>query len=182
MIEIIENPQPCSDRPLCIVFVGLRVSEIDQHPVPVVLCNMTLILAHHPRAGLLIGADDLVKIFGILLFSDRRGVNQVAEHHRDVASFAFGGQDLGSAGGGIRQGIAWRWPTAEMGATVDAELHIRRIQTVTKATFERGPDCTAAVTAEVGAQRDLSATGIALHIDPPRGSSPGGKLSDMLFP
>jgi hypothetical protein len=182
IVEIVEDPQPCPDRSLRIILVGLRVSEIDQHPVPVMLCNMTLILAHHPRAGLLIGADHLMKILGILSFSYGGRVDQVAKHHRDVTPFAFRRQDLGSAGSGIRLGKPRRSPTAETGTTVDAELHIRRVQAVTEGAFDGRLDGGAAVAAEVGVERDLSATRIALHIDSPLGSSPGGKPSDKLFP
>ena len=57
--------QPCAHGPLCVVLVGLRIAEVDQHAVAHVLRNEAAEALHGLGDALLIGRNDLAEVFGV---------------------------------------------------------------------------------------------------------------------
>jgi hypothetical protein len=57
--------QPRAHSPLGIVFVCLRIAEIDQDAVAHVFGDKPAKAAHGVRGALLIGRNDLAKVFGV---------------------------------------------------------------------------------------------------------------------
>ena len=57
--------QACSDGPLCIVLVRLRIAEIDQNPIAHVLRYEAAEALHGLRDALLVGRDNLAEVFRV---------------------------------------------------------------------------------------------------------------------
>ena len=57
--------QPRAHGSLCVVFVGLGVAEIHQHPVAHVLGYEAAEVLHGISDALLVGADDLAEVFRV---------------------------------------------------------------------------------------------------------------------
>ena len=57
--------QTCADGALCVVFVGLGVAKVDQHPVAHVLRYEAAEATHRLRNALLIGRNDLAEVFRV---------------------------------------------------------------------------------------------------------------------
>ena len=76
-------------RPLRIILVGLRITEIHEHPVAHVLRYKAAKALDGLSHALLIGGNDFTEVFRIHARRERRGTDQVREHHRDLA--ALGG-------------------------------------------------------------------------------------------
>ena len=64
--------QPCAHGPLCVVLVGLRIAEVDQHPVAHVLRYEAAEALHGLRDALLIGRNDLAEVFRVHARRERR--------------------------------------------------------------------------------------------------------------
>ena len=64
--------QPCAHGPLCVVLVGLRVAEVDQHPVAHVLRYEAAEALHGLGNALLIGRNDLAEVFRVHAGRERR--------------------------------------------------------------------------------------------------------------
>ncbi len=75
-----------------IVFMGRRVAKIDQQPITEVLGNMALVVLDDLGSGLLVGAHHGAQVFGVELAGELRGAHQVAEQHRELPAFRFGGR------------------------------------------------------------------------------------------
>ncbi len=63
----LDNPPSHPYRPLCIVFMGLRIAKIDQEPVPQVLGNMSVQALDNRSTGRLIGPQYLAEFLRIEL-------------------------------------------------------------------------------------------------------------------
>ena len=74
-------------RPLRVVFMRLGPAKIHQQSVTEVLGNMPLVALDDLGTGLLIGAQDSTKVFGVELARQDGGVGQVAKHYRQLAPF-----------------------------------------------------------------------------------------------
>ena len=57
--------QPRAHGPLCVVLVGLRIPEVDQHPVAHVLRYEAAEALHGLGDALLIGRNDLAEVFRV---------------------------------------------------------------------------------------------------------------------
>jgi hypothetical protein len=90
-------------RPLSVVLVGDWVAEVNQEPITQVLGDVAPEALDDPCRGLLVSADDGTQFLRIEPFRQCRRAHQVAEHHRQLAAFAFGGCRGDGGGGGWRR-------------------------------------------------------------------------------
>src|SRR5271165_4132471 len=84
-----DQAQPGPDRPLGIVLMRSRVSEINQHAVAHVFRDETVEPGDDLGDSAMIRADDLAQILGIEPRRKRRRADQVAEHHGQLPAFGF---------------------------------------------------------------------------------------------
>src|SRR4029453_18119183 len=103
----LHDPQPGPHCALGVVFVGLRIAEVDKEPITEVLGNMPLIASDHLGAGLLIGAHYLAQVFGVKLAREGGGVHQITKQHRQLAAFGIGYRRCGGGGGRVKAGGVW---------------------------------------------------------------------------
>ena len=66
------------------------MAEVDQEPITQVLGDVAPEALDDPSCGLLVGADDVAQLLRIQPSRQCRRAYQVAEHHRQLAAFAFG--------------------------------------------------------------------------------------------
>ena len=64
--------QPRAHGPLCVVLVGLRIAEVDQHAVAHVLRYEATEALHGLGDALLIGRNDLAQVFRVHARRERR--------------------------------------------------------------------------------------------------------------
>src|SRR5712691_12954215 len=69
----------------------LGIAKIDQETIPEQLGDMSIKTCDHLGTDLLIRPDDFSILFGIKSARESGGIDQVAEHHRELAPFGFGG-------------------------------------------------------------------------------------------
>src|SRR5215471_7794855 len=86
--ENIENTQASAHGSVRIVFVCLRIAEVDQEPVPEVLRDMAAITLDHPLARGLVGTYDLAQVFWVEPTRKGGGIHQITEHHRQLPPFS----------------------------------------------------------------------------------------------
>jgi len=84
--------QPRPHRSLGIVFMRLRVAEIDQHPVAHVLGDKPVEAADRRGDDAVVVADQLAQILRVMTGRECRRADQVAEHHRQLPAFGVGGR------------------------------------------------------------------------------------------
>jgi hypothetical protein len=82
--DCVDDVKPCPDRPLGIVFMRLRVAEINQHAVAHVFGDKAVEPDDDLGDGAVIGGDDLAQILGIEPRRERGRADQIAEHHRKL--------------------------------------------------------------------------------------------------
>ena len=63
----LDDAEPRADRALCVIFVGVGVTEIDQQAVAKILRDVTVEAGDHLGACVVVGAYDLAPFFGIEL-------------------------------------------------------------------------------------------------------------------
>ena len=88
----LDNVQTGVYRTPGIVFMGRGVAKIDQQAIAQVLGDMALILLDDLGRGLLVGAHHGAQVFGVELARELRGADQIAEQHRELPPFRFGGR------------------------------------------------------------------------------------------
>jgi hypothetical protein len=71
--------------------VRLGVAEVDEQAVAEVLGDMALIAGDHLGARLLIGPYHLAPVFRVEPARQRRGIDEVAEQHGELAAFGVWG-------------------------------------------------------------------------------------------
>jgi hypothetical protein len=76
--------RPCG--PLGIVFMSMRVAEINQHAVAHVFRDKPSVSLHGFSDAFLISRDELAQIFGVHARRQRRGAHEIAEHHGDLSA------------------------------------------------------------------------------------------------
>src|SRR5215510_9908116 len=101
----IENTEPSTDGSVRIIFMRLRIPKIHQQPVPKVLGNIAIVALDNFRTRRLIGTDDFPVLFGIELRREFRGVHEVTEHHRKLATFRAGRRRHSRERGDLRGGL-----------------------------------------------------------------------------
>ena len=86
-----EDTQPRAYGSLGVIFMGLGIAKIDEETIPEQLGDMSFIALDDFRADFLICMDHVPIVFGIELGGEFSGIDQVAEHHRELTAFGFGG-------------------------------------------------------------------------------------------
>jgi hypothetical protein len=66
------------------------IAEVRQHPVADVTRHEPVPIRDDLGGAFLIAPHDLVQIFGIELVRQRRGLDEVAEHHGELTAFGHG--------------------------------------------------------------------------------------------
>jgi hypothetical protein len=84
--DSVDHVQPRPDRPLGIVLMRSRVAEIHQNAVAHVFRDKSIEPGDNLGNGAVIGADDLAQILGIEARREFGRADQVAEHHRQLAT------------------------------------------------------------------------------------------------
>src|SRR5262249_49513008 len=74
----------CAYSPLRVVFVSVRVAKIGKDAVTKISGNEPSVGGRDFRASIPIDHDDRAQIFRVDLYRQGRGINQVAEHHRQL--------------------------------------------------------------------------------------------------
>src|SRR5215475_6524883 len=69
--------------------MSLGIAEVHEEPIPKQLSNMSFIALNDFRADFLVSTHYVPVLFGIELTGKFGGINQVAEHHRELPSFSF---------------------------------------------------------------------------------------------
>src|SRR5207253_2189907 len=100
----IENTEPSTDGSLRIVFMRLGIPKVDQETITQELGDMSIKTCDNLGADLLIDTDHVTPVFRVELGRQFGGIDQVAEHHRELATFRFGGTR-----GHDRRGCCDRW-------------------------------------------------------------------------
>src|SRR5262249_33713056 len=70
---------------LGVVFVGLRIAEIDEHPITHVARDEASGFCNQSGDAPVVGRDHLAQIFRIEASTQSRRADQVGEHHRELA-------------------------------------------------------------------------------------------------
>ncbi len=117
--DIGDDVEAGAHRPLGIVFVGLRIAEVNQHAVAHVFGDETVEAAHCLGDRPVIGADHLAQLFEVEPRRQRRRADQVAEHHRQLP--ALRAIDASGGRSGYRQGDRLAATAAELAPTVRSQ-------------------------------------------------------------
>jgi hypothetical protein len=75
--------------PLGVVFMRLGIPKVHQQTIPKVLCDMAIKALDDRSGGLLVGPYHRAPIFRVELASEERRVNEITEHHRELAPFGI---------------------------------------------------------------------------------------------
>ena len=101
----LDDGETCAHGTFCIVLVCRRVSEVGEQPVAEVLADEAAETGDHFVTHLLVGEDQFAGLFRVEDLRQGRGLDQVAEHHREKPAFPTVGvvhDDLRSAIGNGR--------------------------------------------------------------------------------
>ena len=82
--------QSGADRPLGIVFMGSRISEIGQHPVAHIFGDEALEASDNLGDSAMVGADDVAQILGIETRGQGRRPDQIAKHDGQLPPLCLG--------------------------------------------------------------------------------------------
>jgi hypothetical protein len=96
----VEDRESGAHRALGILFLRVRVAEINQHAIAHELGDVAVEAPNRLADRLLIGADHIAHVFGIDLRRETRRIRQVAEHHGQVP--ALGAWQIAVRGKGGR--------------------------------------------------------------------------------
>jgi hypothetical protein len=83
------NAEPGPDGPLGVVFMGYGIAKIHQQASAQVLRHIAVEALDYRRAGLMIGAHDVPKVFGVQVAREPGRIHQVTEQHREGAAFGL---------------------------------------------------------------------------------------------
>jgi hypothetical protein len=95
----LHDPQPGPDGSVGVVFVGLRVAEVDEQPVAEVLGDVVVKAGDHLGAGGLVGAHHLAEFLRVEASGQGGRTDQVAEHHGKLATLSLRDQGRPALGG-----------------------------------------------------------------------------------
>ena len=112
----LDHRQASAHRALRVVLMRLRIAEIDQHPVAHVLGDKAVEAADRIGHGAVVVPDQLAQILRVKTRRQRRRADEVAEHHRQLPAFSFGGRQC--VWGSHRRGGGWN-PGAERGNGIE---------------------------------------------------------------
>ena len=88
--QCLHHGEPGPHCPLRIVFMRLGIAKVDQQTITEILGDMASETLNDLGAGGLIRPDHLAQVFGIEAAGGAGGVHQVAEQHRELATFGVG--------------------------------------------------------------------------------------------
>src|SRR5437763_11097216 len=92
-LDLTHGRHQIESRPDCafsIVFMGVWIAEIGEHPIAHEPGNTASIIGDYRRAGRLKPADHCAEVFGIELNSERRRTYDIAKQYRKMASLLVG--------------------------------------------------------------------------------------------
>ena len=98
----LDQLQPRPHRPLRVILVRLRITEVDQHTVAHVLRDEPAEALHGLGDALLVGGNDLAQVLGVHARRECRRTDEVREHHRDLAALGSVLSGLGKCRGSCR--------------------------------------------------------------------------------
>jgi hypothetical protein len=73
-------------RALGIILVGLRIAEINEHPVAHILGNKPVEPGDRLRDASVVGPDQRTQVLGVELGRERGRAGEVGEHHSQLAT------------------------------------------------------------------------------------------------
>src|SRR5262245_20475159 len=82
-----EDIQPRAYCSLGVIFMGLRIAEIDKQTIAQKLGNVSVKPLDAFRTVRLIRPYRVAVLFGVELRGEFRGINQITEHHGELAAF-----------------------------------------------------------------------------------------------
>ena len=85
--EGVEHTQASPHSSVGVVLVRLRRAKVDQEPIPQVLRDVATVALDHLIARHLVGTHDLAQVFGVQPAGEGGGIDQSAEHHRQLTPF-----------------------------------------------------------------------------------------------
>jgi hypothetical protein len=144
--------------PLCVIFMGVRISKIGQDPVTHESGNMTARIFERAGANCLKPADNLCQIFGVELTRERSRAHEITKHYRKMASLSF---RVSRAQGFDIDGGAAAAAQIQAGATIAAEFLSAWALAATGGTEER--QCSTALCAKPFATRIDGAAAWTTH-------------------
>src|SRR5262249_51455341 len=86
----IEDTQARAYCSVSIIFMCLGIPKVHEETIPKELGDVPVIALNHLRTGSLIRTDYVPVLFGVKLRRKLGGIDQVAEHHRELPSFRVG--------------------------------------------------------------------------------------------
>src|SRR5262245_8645696 len=89
LLQGIENTQTRGDSSLCFVFVALGVAKVHEEPIAKVLSDVSIVASYDFCTGTLIFTYHFSVVFGVELRRKFGGIDQVAEHDRELPSFSL---------------------------------------------------------------------------------------------
>jgi hypothetical protein len=84
-----KNSQTSADSPLCVIFMGVGIAEVHEEPVTEQLGNVSVKALDDFSTHLLIRPYHVTPVFRVELAGKFGGIDQVAEHHRELTAFGF---------------------------------------------------------------------------------------------
>ena len=83
---MISNPAP--RRSCGIILMRLGIAEIHEEPITKILCDIPVIAFNDGSTGVLIGTHDLAILFRVELLRQCSRIDQITEHHCQLATLA----------------------------------------------------------------------------------------------
>jgi hypothetical protein len=155
VIDRLDDGQGGTRGSLRIIFVRLRIAEVDQDTVADVVRDEAIEPRHHAGDAAVVGGDHLAQVLGIEAAAERRRTDKIGEHDGQLA--ALGNRRRRHRDALARSGLA----AAMGGTTIAAELVAGRVLAAAGAAYPR--QRRAAFAAEPLAAHRLRAAARAVH-------------------
>src|SRR5262249_7192333 len=88
------------------VLMRLGIAKVDEQAIAQVLCYVAIERLERRHSGLLVGAHHDAVVFRIKPLGESRRVDQIAEHHRELAAFGLRRGRSGCEGGAVDR-VVW---------------------------------------------------------------------------
>src|SRR5215467_2314108 len=91
-IQVFHRSENSQTSPYCslgVIFMGLRIAEIDEQTIPKELGDMPIVALNNFRTHLLICPYHVTPVFRVELRGQLGGIDQITEHGRELATFSF---------------------------------------------------------------------------------------------
>src|SRR5215831_10246062 len=85
VVHGMEDTQACAHCSLGVIFMCLGIPKVHQEPIAQKLSDVPFIALDNLCTRRLIGTDDVPVLFGVELGGEAGGIDQVAEHHRELS-------------------------------------------------------------------------------------------------